>query len=213
VEALTVPRLPPTGRLVALEPIVLSDAVTGVAPRLATSVRIGWRSGVLLVRFDGRDDGTVATYTRRDEPLWEEDVFEVFLSPEVSPEPSSTPVIYYEFEVNPKGALFDARVTSPEGRRATMAVDVSWRCPGLGARVRVRPDRWSALLEIPLEPMDSGGRTTRWHANFYRVDRGTTDEYSAWKPTFADPADFHVPGKFGVLELSSLQPLFPNAIP
>ncbi|HEV2063485.1 MAG TPA: carbohydrate-binding family 9-like protein [Thermoanaerobaculia bacterium] len=208
METLNVPRLSPTGRLVELEPIALSDAVTGAAPRLATSVRIGWRSGALLVRFDGRDAGTVATYTRRDEPLWKEDVFEVFLSPVVSPESSSPPVVYYEFEVNPKGALFDARVASPDGRRATMSVNVSWRCPGLGARVRVRPDRWSALLEIPLEPMDSAGGTACWHANFYRVDRGKADEYSAWQPTFANPADFHVPERFGVLELKSFQPFF-----
>ena len=49
-----------------------------------------------------------------------EDVFEVFLSP------SDPPTVYYEFEINPLGALFDARIESPEGRRETMRVDVSW---------------------------------------------------------------------------------------
>ena len=45
------------------------------------------------------------------------------------------PSVYYEFEVNPLGALFDARVESPDGRRDTMRVDVSWNCPGFSARV------------------------------------------------------------------------------
>lgn len=192
---LHVPTLAATDRLVGLPPIALSDAVTGAPARLATSVRIGWRSGALLVRFDGRDEGVVATYARRDEPLWMEDVFEVFLSPE------EMPSVYYEFEVNPKGALFDARVTSPEGKRATMSADVSWNCPGFGARVRVRPDRWSALLTIPLSPMNPGKDVRHWRANFFRIDRGKADEYSAWQPTFSNPADFHVPARFGVLRL------------
>ena len=145
------------------------------------------------MRFDGRDEGVVATYARRDEPLWQEDVFEVFLSPE------ATPSVYYEFEVNPKGALFDARLSSPEGRRETMSADVAWNCPGFGARVRVRPDRWSALLTIPLSPMNPGEDIRRWRANFYRIDRGKADEYSAWQPTFTNPADFHVPHRFGTL--------------
>jgi alpha-galactosidase len=109
--------------------------------------------------------------------------------------------VYYEFEVNPKGALYDARVTSPEGRRATMTVDVAWNCPGYGARVRVRKDRWSALLTIPLGPMDPTGAARLWLANFYRVDRGPRDEYSAWSPPGADPPDFHVPARFGQLRL------------
>ena len=192
---LEVPALAATDRLVGVPAVALSDAVTGAPPRLATSVRVGWRSGALLVRFDGRDEGVVATYERRDEPLWKEDVFEVFLQPE------DTPSVYYEFEVNPKGALFDARVTSPEGKRATMSADVSWNCPGYGARVRVRADRWSALVTIPLSPLNSGKDCRRWRANFYRIDRGKADEFSAWQPTLADPPDFHVPGRFGLLVL------------
>lgn len=136
----------------------------------------------------------VATLTKRDDALWKEDVFEVFLSPH------DPPLVYYEFEVNPLGALFDARVESAEGRRATMRVDVSWNCPGFSARVRRRADRWSALLAIPLAPM--GGQAAKaWRANFYRIDRGERDEYTAWSPTLADPPDFHVPSRFGYLTM------------
>lgn len=191
---LEVPRLAATDRLVALPPLSLRRVEDGAPPRLSTAVRVGLRDGHLLVRFDGRDRGVVATLTRRDDPLWKEDVFEVF----VSPEESAT--VYYEFEVNPLGALFDARVESPEGRRETMRADVSWNCPGLSAHVERRPRRWSALLRIPLVPMAPDPPSV-WRANFYRIDRGSPDEHSAWSPTGADPPDFHRPDRFGFLRM------------
>jgi Carbohydrate-binding family 9 len=193
---LFVPTLSPTERLVALPALRLLDARTGEPPRLRTSLRIGRRGDVLCVRFDGRDEGVVATYTRRDAPIWEEDVFEVFLSP--GEKPAS---LYYEFEVNPLGTLFDARVESPDLRRATMRVETAWDSPGFAARVSGGPGRWSASLRIPLDELVSGPIPRRWRANFYRIDRGDRDEFSAWSPTLADPADFHVPERFGTLRL------------
>ncbi len=192
--SLDVPRLGPTERLVGLVPVTLRLTGDGAPPRLSTAVRVATRGGRLLVRFDGRDRGIAATYSRRDDPLWKEDVFEAFLSPE------ARPVVYYEFQVNPLGALFDARVESPEGRRETMRVDVSWNCPGFSARVRRRPGRWSALVSIPLERLCPEPAAV-WRANFYRIDRGEPDEYSAWSPTGADPPDFHWPERFGYLRM------------
>ena len=147
------------------------------------------------MRFDCRDAGTLATLRGRDEPLWQEDVCEVFLSP------FDPPKVYFEFEVNPLGALFDARIESPDGRRETMRSDVSWNLSGFSGRSRVRPGRWSAVFTIPLAPLAPPGIPRPWRANFFRIDRGTADEYSAWSPTFADPADFHLPGRFGFLDL------------
>lgn len=192
---LFVPSLAPTDRLVGLPPVRLRDARTGGAARLATAVRAGLRAAALCIRFDGRDAGVVATLRERDAPLWTEDVFEVFLAAE------DPPRRYFEFEVNPLGAIFDARVESPELVRASMRVDASWDCAGLSARVTLRPGRWSALLTIPLEPLFGPEAPERLRANFTRIDRGDEDEYSAWSPTFAEPADFHVPERFGVLRL------------
>ncbi len=192
---LEVPRLSATDRLVTLSPFFLRDAQTGEPPRLRTALRVGYRGGRLMVRFDGRDEGVVATLTHRDDPLWKEDVFEVFLSP------NEPPTTYYEFEVNPLGALFDARIESPDLRRETMRVETTWNCPGFTARVVRAKNRWSALLKIPLRPMDPGPRTQIWRANFYRIDRGEKAEYSAWSPPGSSRPDFHVPERFGVLRL------------
>ncbi len=191
---LVVPSLGPTDRLVELVAVRLRDARTGAPPRLKTAVRVGLRGQDLCVRFDGRDEGVVATLTQRDDPLWQEDVFEVFLSP------ADPPGVYYEFEVNPLGTLFDARVSSPDFSRATMRVETAWDCAGFAARVTRGEDRWSASLRIPLGPLCAGAPPALWRANFYRIDRGAVDEYSAWAPTLADPADFHVPERFGTLK-------------
>ena len=191
-----VPSLAPTDRLVALASLKLVDARTGAAPRLSTSVRAGLRDGALVVRFDARDDGVVATLRERDAALWTEDVCEVFLAPG-----GDAPRLYFEFEVNPLGAIFDARVESPERVRASMRVDTAWDCPGLAARASVREGRWSAALTIPLAPLCGGEIPLVWRANFYRIDRGNPDEHSAWSPTLADPPDFHVPERFGILRL------------
>jgi hypothetical protein len=156
---------------------------------------VGWRGGALLVRFDGRDERVVATLTARNGPLWTEDVFEVFLSPH------DPPRRYYEIEVNPLGALFAARIESPDLARETMKVDVSWACRGIAARVRRTPRRWSASLSIPLSELTDGESVRTWRANFFRIDRGGRDEYSAWSPTYQDPPDFHVPARFGTLRL------------
>jgi hypothetical protein len=199
VPELRVPRLASLQRLVELPPVSLVRAADARPPRLATSLRVGLRGGHLLVRFDGRDDGWIATKTRRDDALWQEDVFEVFLAPE---EPPHT---YYEFEVNPLGTLFDARIESPRLVRPTICIDVLWDCPGLAARVTRREHLWSAVLRIPMAPLANGGEPpARWRANFFRVDRGgrrNPDEFSAWSPAMADPPDFHDARRFGTLIL------------
>jgi hypothetical protein len=192
-----VPALAATDRLVARPPLKLRDSRTGGPPRLSTSVRVGRRGETLCVRFDARDEEIVATHRERDAPLWEEDVCEVFLAPGADP-----PRRYFEFEVNPLGTLFDARVESPDLVRATMRVATSWDCPGFSARVRVRPGRWSAALSIPLGTLCDGPIPPVWRANFYRIDRGARDEFTAWSPTLAEPPDFHVPGRFGTLRLA-----------
>lgn len=156
---------------------------------------MGLRDGALVVRFDGRDEGTVATLRGRDEPLWTEDVYEVFLSP------FDPPAVYFEFEVNPLGTLFDARIESPDLARGSMRVDVSWNLAGFSGRTRVRAGRWSAVVTIPLAPLAPAEIPRTWRANFFRVDRGVADEFSAWSPILADPPDFHAPARFGFLEL------------
>jgi hypothetical protein len=211
VESIDIPEISPTTRLVSLPALVLSDAVTSAPPELPTRLRLARRDGLLLVRYDCRHRGIVATLTRDNDPLWKEDAVEAFLSFE------DPPRRYLELEANPLGARFSAWVTwsgdfvptsppalatpSPHGEgdrgvrlglRACMAVE-TFDFPGFEASVRVHPRRWSALLRVPLPaPLPAALR-----ANFFRIDR-KAGEFSALFPPRRDPPDFHVPEAFGL---------------
>ena len=186
---------------VACTPVRLRCATDGSAPRLATSLCLYFDDEQLTFVFSAADDLIVATHIEHDAPLYREDVVEAFLAP-------ATPAEYFELEVNPKGATFDARIESPDGIRATMRTDVAWTCEGLFAAVRTLPERsggWTTdtLMRIPFAAL---GRAVprpgeEWRANFFRIDRHPSlgDEFSAWIPTLQTPPDFHVTAAFGTL--------------
>ena len=182
-----------------LSPFVRAE---GGAPALEqTHVRVAHDGDALLVRFDCDDRDPWGTFDRRDDPVWQEEAVELFLAPG-----EGDPVEYLEFEVSPRGVLFDARVRNPASRREEMTVDVSWDCPGIAWRARVRPDggAWRAELSIPWAAVAPPGPVPRtWRANFLRIERprGAAPEFSCWSPTLTDPADFHKPACFGVLEI------------
>lgn len=194
---------PAWGAAPPLSPLQLATGAG--APVMATEVKACWDDRCLYVAFSCRDTDIWATYRERDEPLYEEEVAEVFLCP------TGDLTHYFEFEVSPRNVVFDARVFSPHGDRRTMRVETAWDCPGFCSAVGVAGtlDRrddvdlgWIAELAIPFADLGLPGPPTpgtTWRANFYRIERGEAEEYSAWSPTYKDPADFHVPSAFGYL--------------
>jgi hypothetical protein len=117
-------------------------------------------------------------------------------------------VRYYEFEVSPNGVLLDASVYNPTSERADLDVDFSWNCPGLRWQAG-RDDaarRWWAILAIPWAAVaPPGNLPLLWRGNFYRIERprDAEPEFSGWSPTMTEPADFHKPAYFGILELET----------
>lgn len=185
----------------ACTPVRLRRATDGETPRLSTSVAAWYDEQYLSVLFSASDDLLHATYTHHDDPLYEEDVVEIFLAPDGL-------VRYFELEVNPRGALFDARITSPDGERATMHADREWTCEGLFAAIRKVTESGGTmtvdtLVRIPFAALERARPQSgeEWRANFFRIDRHPRlgDEFSAWQPTMKIPADFHVPAAFGKL--------------
>lgn len=185
--------------LPALTSFILADG-SGPA-RQQTLARVCSDSRALYVRFDCDDRDIWATCTRRDDPIYEEEVVELFISPG-----AATPVRYYEFEVSPNGALLDAMIYNPTSERAELTVDLSWDCPALQWETGHDDlaGRWWTILIIPwlaLAPTDD--LPTAWRANFYRIERphDVEAEFSCWSPTMTHPADFHKPAYFGTLLL------------
>src|SRR5258708_16109299 len=111
------------------EPVALRRSTDGGNPRQATSVAAYYDEDFLTVVFQADDDEIVATFLGHDQPLWQEDVFEVFLAPD-----GLTP--YFEIEGNPLGTTFDAPIDSPDGVRATMTTALAWTCDPLFAGLR-----------------------------------------------------------------------------
>lgn len=205
-ETLVVPRAPfdmeePWSTPPGCAPVRLRRATDAAAPRLATSLAAWHDDALVSFLFSGADDHIVATHHRRDDPLYEQDVVELFLAPE-------GPTRYYEFEVSPLGVIFDAVIDSPDGVRATMHAEKSWTCEGLIVAVRKVIESSGAmtfdtLIRIPFASLGRGTPADGevWRANFFRIDRHAElgDEFSAWQPTMKEPPDFHVAAAFGAV--------------
>ncbi|MCC7164990.1 MAG: carbohydrate-binding family 9-like protein [Anaerolineae bacterium] len=180
-----------------ITPLWLADG-SGPA-RQPTVVRVCYDDAALYVRFDCADEDIWGTLTRRDDPIYEQEVAEIFIGAG-----ADDPVDYFEFQVSPDGVLFDARIHNPTSTRRDLRWDSSWDCPGIVWMAR-RDDanaRWFAALAIPWEGITPDGAVpTICRANLYRIERprnGET-EYSCWSPTLTEPADFHKPARFGTL--------------
>lgn len=169
-------------------------------PGQPTQVRLCRDEEALYIRFECADRDAWGTYGRRDDPIYKEEAIEVFLAPG-----GDDPVRYYEFEVSPRGTLFDAVVHNPTSQRIDMVADTSWDCPGLLWRAGAgeAAQDWWAALAIPWSALGPEPRPEVWRANFFRIERPRdgAPEFSCWSPTLTSPADFHKPARFGVLEL------------
>lgn len=164
-----------------------------------------WSETHLYLAWRCMDSDIWSTYTERDEPLYEQEVVEAFLCP------TGDVRHYYEINISPANVIFDAKVHSPDLHRGTMQVDVAWDCPGLETAVRVfgtlndRTDvdaGWSVEAAIPFSAFPEAGTPaggSEWRANFYRIDRARPPEFTCWSPTREEPANFHVPRRFGTL--------------
>lgn len=208
-ETLVLPRISfdledPWSTPAAARPVRLRRATDAAVPRLSTTISAWYDDHGLTLLFCGADDHVKATHRDHDAPLYEEDVVEAFLAPEELTR-------YFELEVSPRGTIFDARISSPDGERATMDVDRAWTCESLFAAIRRTSESDGAatvdtVIRIPFSSLGRGipaeGET--WRANFFRIDRHPHlgDEFSAWQPTMRTPADFHVAAAFGTLRFT-----------
>jgi hypothetical protein len=200
----------------AAEPIPLRETETGRVPNQATSVRALWDDDFLYVGFHCIDASIWSPYVLRNDPLWEQEVVEVFI------DDNGNGITYLEYEINPRNALVDLSVINRDGNRDTIRFMTEWdslrlrhaaHVDGDPARNDTADRSWTVEWAIPWEDFATApnlpprdGDTFR--ANFYRIDRDhrpgahpEDDEYSAWSPTGA--INFHVPKRFGTLAFST----------
>ena len=169
-----------------------------------TEAKACWDDEYLYIAFSCVDNDIWGTYTKRDEPLYLEEVVEVFLNP------TNDLRHYFEFEVSPRNVIWDGRIIHTGDRYKG---DTRWDATGLRTGVRVvgtlddRTDidqSWTVEMAIPFfsiakTPVDG----ERWRGNLYRIDRGKVVEHSCWSPTASETPAFHVPWRFGHLVFST----------
>jgi hypothetical protein len=176
-----------------VEHVSLCKNEAGDAPDQATTVRVGYDEKFLRLLFLCVDSEPWSTLTGHDEPLYKEEVVEVFLDPVGDGE------AYFELEVNVNNAVLDGCMRRV---RSGYRKDFRWHCAGLQTAVRRDAPGWIAEWAIPFASISGASPQPgeQWRVNLTRIDRPTSKprELSAWSPTGLP--QFHVPQKFGVLE-------------
>jgi arylsulfatase A len=182
-----------------------AQRVTWGPDAIATSFRaLSTRAG-LAVRYDVSDPSPWHTLARRDAPLWNEEVVELFL------DVGATGRSYAEVEWNPANTVVDLWVDRHENR-----FDRDWNVAGLESRVHTRRDAaghvtgWTAVALLPWRALAAKAPAgtalppkpgERWRFNVFRIERpggpgepAKDAQYLAWSPT--GYPSFHVPLAF-----------------
>ena len=150
-----------------------------------------WSPETLYLRFDCCYQElflfTDSDSNGRRDHLWDRDVAEAFLQPDLSQER-----YYKEFEVSPNGMWVDLNIF-PGGRADLKS--------GMTRSVVLHEVQrsWRAVLAIPMRSVTASfDATAGWRVNFFRVEGPKEPRhYMAWQPTHSPQPNFHVPGAFG----------------
>lgn len=168
-----------------------------------TEARVCWDQERLYVAFRCHDREIRSTFQNRDDPIYEEEVVEVFIDPDCDGRS------YYEINVSPHNVVYDAYVINPTGTHSGISVDVGWNCKGLETatriiRYRTEEERegliWTVEMAIPFKSLaEAPSAPPRdgdvWRLNLYRIERAPRYELISWSPTLRP--SFHVPSAFG----------------
>ena len=175
----------------------LVDAVAGGKPEQETNVYLLWDSEFLYVAFDCEDREIKASYTGFNDPLYEEDVVEIFI------DDNNDLKTYLEFEINPLNAVLHYMVANDLKGSFQGYACLKNNVVSKVARI-VDENRTRYEIAIPFSEFKTTGNNPpkpgdTWRFNLYRINHGKDGlpEYSAWCPT--GKATFHLPQFFGEL--------------
>lgn len=173
----------------------LVDVETGGAVREETILKACWDRNALYVRFECVDTYSISKFTNRKDPLWEQDVVEMFID-EVGDCKR-----YMELVVSPNGVVCDLMINHEDDNDPlSFNIDREWEAQGFETFIEANGNRRTYTFTIPfdnfVQPPSNG---TVWRANFFRIDdeENGTRHYQAWSPTGA--VNYHISDRFGKL--------------
>jgi len=151
-------------------------------PQQATTAVTLWNLRYFHIKFDcryGSLNVAPQPVLTTDQPIYERDCAEFF------------------------AATDPGDLQNPNGK---ITVEVTWNT---GMQVRAGIDkaqkRWWVTAAIPMVQLGAPRRGDRWRVNFYRIEgppkQGPKRIHLAWSPTLTPQPNFHVPQRFGWLEL------------
>jgi len=177
--------------------IQLVNNADGKEPRQQTTAKMLWNDNFLYAAFRCIDDEIIATMTGYNDPIYNEEVVEIFIDDDCDKK------TYIEIEVSPLNTLLHYAVhNNLNGEIITFARVEKI----LKTAVVHNKDRgfWDVEIAIPfseiiLDSVDGPKKDSQWRVNLYRIDRRQNGEreLSAWSPTLGKT--FHMPDKFGEL--------------
>jgi hypothetical protein len=153
-------------------------------PSLRTQVRMAWDDEYLFIAARMEEPHVQATLTGRDEVIWHDNDFEVFIDPDGDTHE------YYELEINAFGTVFDLFLVKPyrDGGPALHHWDIAGlkKAVGIDGTINDPSDRdtgWEVELAIPWSVLaECANRAAPpsegdvWRINFSRVEWKTVSE-------------------------------------
>lgn len=186
-------------------PVRLVLSTTGEAAAKKTIARMCWDDRNLYIAFECEDEDIWNDYTKRDDPVWMQEVCEAFIAPKGNLDK------YYEINVSPRNVIFDALIRYAVKGVPGKGTTWDWDCEGIKTAVVLdgtiddRADKDKGYTVEMAVPFAGLGASTpksneRWRINLYRIDLlPKPEEFQAWSPTLQIPAAFHVPEQFGTI--------------
>lgn len=170
------------------------------APTLATRAKILWSKEALYVYAELEEPNIVATLTNRDDIVWHENDFEIFVDPDGDGEN------YFEFEFNAANTVFDLFLTRPYGDKRGTFVMHQWNAEGLENATALTSNGWSLEVAIPNDALANGferplksRRAIR--VGFSRVEWLKPDKEENWTWGATGKVDMHIPSRWGYVTL------------
>ena len=173
------------------EKVSFVDVVTGGKPQRETTAMLLWDENYIYVAFDCIDDYIKASMMDYNQPLYNEDVVEIFIDDD------SDRRTYIEIEVNPNNAVLHYEIHN-NGSNKTSFARIEQK---IISAVKKEKGRTTYEIAIPtsefLNPIKS---CVKWNFNLYRIDRGNDgfDEYTAFSPP--GEVNYHKPECFVTIE-------------
>ena len=174
-------------------------------PAKKTNVRMLWDDNYLYIAATIEEDNITGTITKRDDIIWHDNDFEVFLDPFCDGQ------LYYELENNALGTVMDLMMTKPysKGGKFIMGWDykdlkLAVKCNGTLNKPTDTDKSWCVEIAIPFDCLNREFKNCRenkvWRINFSRVEwvkKGGPEENWVWSPT--GKVDMHMPELWGYL--------------